>query len=210
LPHDPDKALLFLLDALHVAAGVGSQWLTGALYGNLGTLTGHGPTDDEFGTIAKILHEVASHAHDLGISLGLEIINRFETYLVNTTSQVIDLLDLIDAPNVYAHLDTFHMNIEEGSFTEPVHRLGSRLGYVHLAESHRGIIGNGHIPFHELFAALRDINYDGPLIIEAFLNADPAIARATASWNTQDLDPETFVSASKAHIDQIRRAVATE
>lgn len=209
LPSNPDKAEPFLLEAVDVAAELGSPWLTGALYGNLGAVTGHPPTDAELDTVGRALSRVAARADELDVKLGIEVINRYETYLVNTTTQVIALLDRIDAPNVYAHLDTYHMNIEEDSFTEPVRRLGPRLGYVHLAESHRSVIGDGHVPFEELFVALDAVGYRGPLIVEGFLNADPSIRAATATWNGPDLDPDEFARSGKAEIDRIRRAIAS-
>ncbi len=207
LPQAPDKAVAFLTGAIDVAADLGSQWLTGALYGSLGTNTGAPPTDHELDTVARVLHQAASHAADRGIKLGIEIINRYETYLVNTANQAIDLLDRIDASNVYAHLDTYHMNIEESSFSEPIHRLGPRLGYVHLAESHRGIIGQGHTPFHDIFAALYATNFSGPLVIEAFLNTDATIQAITATWTHDRTNPQQFAGASLAHITRTQQSI---
>ncbi len=112
----------------------------------------------------------------------------------------------IDAPNVSVHIDTFHLDIEEPSVPDAILRLGPRLGYVHLAESHRGLLGSGHIPLDAVFAALGSIHYEGPIVIEAFFNADPAIRRATASWRDHGLDPETFAASSlhtvRALLDQ--------
>ena len=209
LPAAPEEALVFLANAIDVAAALGSRWLTGALYGHLGTLTGSAPTDEELDTIARILHQVAAYAADRRIRLGLELINRYETYILNTVDQALVLIDRIDAPNVYAHLDTYHMSIEEPSFTGALHQLGDRLGYVHLAESHRGTIGEGHVPFGEIIDTLGVLGYDGPLVIEGFLNADPAIRAATATWHNHNLDPQRFVSSSLEHIAALRNPQPT-
>ncbi len=204
LPAAPQQALAFLTQAIRVAAELGSPWLTGALYANIGTLTGSEPTDEELDAVARILHVVAARAADCGVKLGLELINRYETYILNTTDQAVALIDRIDAPNVYAHLDTYHMNIEQPSFTDAIRELGPRLGYIHLADSHRGTIGEGHVPFDEIFETLAILGYDGPLIIEAFHNADPAIRAITATWNDYSLDPQQFAVASLERVAALR------
>lgn len=210
LPTAPDRALAFLRNAIDVAAELGSPWLTGALYGNLGTLTGEPPTPGELDIIARTLSDAAAYAADRDISLGLELINRYETYILNTADQAVALIDRIGAPNIYAHLDTYHVNLEESSYTAAIRRLDQRLGYVHLAESHRGAIGTGRVPFHEVFDALATLNFDGPLVIEAFINTDPAIREATATWRDHDLDPQQFAVSSLEHIAALVRSTSDQ
>src|SRR5918995_1073509 len=102
---------------------------------------------------------VISGAAEVGVELGVEAINRYETYLVNLASQAGELLDRIDEPNVFVHLDTYHMNIEEKGFHEPIVSLGSRLGYIHLSESDRGTPGTANVHWDEVFRGLKDIDY---------------------------------------------------
>lgn len=200
-PDHPDRAIRFLQSAIDTAAAIGSEWLTGALYGNLGFLTGAAPTPGEMGTVASVLRDAADHAHQRGIRLGIEVINRYETHLVNSAAQAATLLDRVDRPGtVFGHLDTFHMNLEEPDVAGAVHLLGDRLGYVHLAESNRGAIGSGLFPFREFFEALQDIEYSGPAVIEAFMNAPPDLRNATASWRTVAGDAHTFVDDSLEYI----------
>ena len=203
LPAAPDEALDFLKTAINVAHDLGSEWLTGAVYGNLGTFTGAPPSRDEFETVAHTLREAAMFAAERDIKLGIEVINRYETYLVNTSDQALALLEQMDVPNAYVHLDTFHMNIEEPSFSEAIHRVGSRLGYVHLAESHRGALGEGQVPFEEIVTALAATGYSGPLVVEAFLNAHPALKAVTATWRDHDLSAERFAAMSFAHVTRL-------
>ena len=209
LPAAPERAREFLVEAIDVAAELGSPWLTGAVYGNLGTLTGVPPSSEELDLIARTLGEVAAYAEDHDIRLGLEMINRYETYILNTVDQAVAMIDRIGAPNIYAHLDTFHANIEEASYASAISRLGHRLGYVHLAESHRGAIGTGHVPFDEVFDALRRLDYTGPLVVETFLNADPAIRGATATWRDHGLDPQQFAVTSLEYIAALRGPQST-
>lgn len=208
LPAAPERARAFLIHAIDVAAELGSQWLTGALYGNLGSLTGSGPRGEDLEAVARTMHDVSAHAADRDVNLGLELVNRYETDLLNTVDQALVLLDRIDAPNVYAHLDTFHANIEEPSIEGAVMRLGDRLGYLHLAESHRAPLGQGHVPFKDIFGALDRIGYGGPMVIEGFCNADPAIRTVTATWNDHGIDPQAFAVAGLEHIISLRTGLA--
>lgn len=205
-PDHPDEAVRFLVTAIDTAADIGSEWLTGALYAHLGHLTGAAPTSGEIDTIATVLRSAADHAQERGIRLGIEIINGYETHLVNSAVQAADLLDRIDRPGiVFAHLDTFHMNLEEPGIREAVRLLGPRLGYIHLAESNRGPIGSGLFPFRSLFDALNGIGFSGPAIVEAFINAPPDFRTATASWRPVAGDAATFVSESLEHIKSLLR-----
>jgi len=138
LPSNPEGARRFLDLAVETTAALGSPMLTGCLYTHVGTLTGKPPEPSELETVAHILKRTARRAADYDVELGVEAINRYETYLVNLALQAGELLDRIDEPNVFVHLDTYHMNIEEKGFYEPIVSLGSRLGYIHLSESDRG------------------------------------------------------------------------
>ena len=207
-PDHPDAAIEFLRVAIDTCAAIGSEWLTGALYGHLGLVTGEAPTKAEHHTIAEVLRHAADHAKQRGIRLGVEVINRYETHLVNTAEQALDLLADIDRPGtVFAHLDTFHMNIEEPDIGAAVRLLGEHLGYVHLAESDRGVIGSGTFRFRELFEALDDIGFGGPAVIEAFVNAPADLRAATASWRPVAGDAATFLDASLSHIDALTARV---
>ncbi len=205
LPARPKAALSFLTHAIDVAADLGSSWLTGALYASLGTLTGQAATPEELDVVARTLERAAAHADGRGINLGVEVINRYETHLLNTADQAIALIDRIGAPNVSVHLDTFHMNIEEASFADAIRRLGHRIGYVHLAESNRGVLGQGNVPFREVLAALAYLRYGGPLVVEAFVNASAEVRVITASWRDEVVDAQEFAVASLEHILALRQ-----
>jgi D-psicose/D-tagatose/L-ribulose 3-epimerase len=193
LPFNPEGALRYLERAVELTAALNSSILTGALYTHLGTLTRKPPTEEEIEICAAILKRVAQFAERRDVSLGIEAINRYETYLNNTASQVADLLDRIGEPNVFAHLDTYHMNIEEKGFRAPIELLGDRLQYVHLSESDRGTPGTGNVHWDEVFAALSAVGYRGQLAMESFVAVNEAIIGATAVWRTLVDDPDTLV-----------------
>ena len=135
----------------------------------------------------------AEQAASLGIQLGLEPLNRYETSLINTSAQMLEFIDDIDEPNVFVQLDTFHMNIEERDLGDAIRASGERLGYVQLAESDRGIPGDGHVPWEDVFAGLRDIDYQGPLAFESFTAENRVLARAACLWRDVVGDPDSFV-----------------
>jgi D-psicose/D-tagatose/L-ribulose 3-epimerase len=193
LPFAPEKAESFLNGAVDVTAGLGSPVLCGVLYAHLGTLTGRPPTDEELETVARVLKNVARYAAEKGISLGLEPVNRYETYLINLSEQAGAVLDRIGEPNVFVHLDTYHMNIEEKGFYDPIVATGPRMRYIHLSESDRGTPGTGNVHWDEVFRGLGAIDYDGYLVMESFAAINEDLAGATALWRDVVGDPEALV-----------------
>jgi len=111
-------------------------------------------------------------------------------HLVNTAAGADEMIDCVGEPNVFAHLDTFHMNVEEKGFREPVLRLGERLRYVHLSESDRGTPGTGNVRWDDLFDALAEIRFDGRLVLESFVHPDPDMTSLAALWRDVSRDPE--------------------
>jgi D-psicose/D-tagatose/L-ribulose 3-epimerase len=193
LPFNPDGALEYLTGAIELTAALGADTLTGALYAHLGTLTRQPPSEREIELCAEVLGSAVRVAAGHGISLGIEAINRYETYLNNTADQVADLLDRIDEPNLFAHLDTYHMNIEEKGFRGPIERLGPRLKYIHLSESDRGTPGTANVDWDDVFAGLRGIGYSGRLAMESFIAVNEALIGATAIWRPIVGDPDVLV-----------------
>lgn len=181
-PLHPDRATAFLLNALDVAHALGSNTLTGVTFSTLGYTTGVSPTEEEYDNIAKALRPVAQHAAELGMTLGLEACNRYETHLLNTAEQAVRLIERIGEPALMIHLDTYHMNIEEKGFRRGIEIAGSLLKYIHLSESDRGVPGTGTVDFETTIKALADIGYTGDLVGEAFINMPPELARALSVW----------------------------
>ena len=193
LPSAPGEAEAFLKGAVDVAADLGSPMLTGVVYANLGTLTGKPPTDEELDTVARVLKNVAQHAARRDVSLGVEPVNRYETYLVNLAEQGSSMLDRIGEPNVFVHLDTYHMNIEEKGFFDPIVAAGTGVKYVHLSESDRGTPGTGNVHWDDVFRGLREIGYDAHLAMESFAAINEDIRGATALWRDVVGDPDVLV-----------------
>lgn len=120
----------------------------------------------EWGYAIDSVRRAATYAAARGIAVGLEPINRYETYLVNSLGQALTFIDEVGADNLKLHLDTFHMGIEEPSLAEAVQRAGALLVNLHVSDSNREAPGRGHTDFLGLLQALREINYQGALTLE--------------------------------------------
>lgn len=193
LPDNPKGAERFLKEALEKIQETGSDALTGVIYGTLGELTGRPPTDEDYQVIATTLKSVAREAQGRGMRLGIEPVNRYETFLINTAKQALDVIDRIGEENVFIHLDTYHVNIEEESYSNAIRTAGDRMQYIHLSESHRGTPGTGTVDWDDVFQGLKDINFPGALVMESFVKLNPDIARATCMWRDIVKNPEKLV-----------------
>ena len=124
------------------------------------------------------------------VVMGIEPLNRFETSFINLATQVIEVVDRVDSPGCKIMLDTFHMNIEETHMGDAIRAAGPRLVHLHTCENDRGAPGTGHVPWNDVAQALKDISFDGPVVIESFTAKVKSIARAAAIWRplapTQD------------------------
>ena len=147
----------------------------------------------ELAEVGRVLKSVARYAAERDISLGVEAVNRYESYLINLASQADAMVDRIDEPNVFVHLDTYHMNIEEKGFYNPIVATGPRMQYIHLSESDRGTPGTGNVHWDEVFRGLRTIEYDGYLVMESFAAINEDIMGATALWRDVVGDPQALI-----------------
>lgn len=154
--------------ALECAQVLGSELMTGPFHSALGVFTGEKASYDEKQWAKENLYELAEHAQPLGITLGLEYLNRFESYLVSCTDELIALVDDINHPACKLMFDTFHANIEEKNLAEAIQKMGDRLVHVQLSENDRSTLGKGHVDFPLVLKALQSINYKGMISIEAF------------------------------------------
>ncbi len=179
---NPEGAIEHLKDAIDKTAEMGAEALSGVTYGGIGERTGVPPTQGEYDNIARALGAAAKHAKSRGILLGIEPVNRYETHLLNTGWQARDMIERIGADNMFIHLDTYHMNIEEKGAANGILDARDHLRYIHLSESDRGTPGEGTCDWDEIFAALAAIGFKGGLAMESFINMMPEIAYGLAIW----------------------------
>ena len=182
LSRDTDAGVTFLKAALDVAAAMGCAALTGVTYGGIGERTGKPPTAAEYDAVARGLGEAAAYAGQLGIGLGIEAVNRYESHLINTGWQGVAMIEKVGAKNLFLHLDTYHMNIEEKGAGNGIIAGREHLRYIHLSESDRGTPGAGTCDWDEIFATLKAIGFKGGLAMESFINMPPELAYGLAVW----------------------------
>jgi D-psicose/D-tagatose/L-ribulose 3-epimerase len=185
--HGPEGAVAFLARALDVAHALGAEALTGVTYGGIGETTGAPPTAAELDAVARAVEGGARHAAGLGLRFGIEPVNRYESHLINTARQGVELIERVGAPNLFLHLDTYHMNVEERGMATGILAGRDHLAYMHLSESDRGTPGAGNVRWDEVMGALAAIGFGqggrgGGLAMESFIDMPPEIAHGLAVW----------------------------
>jgi D-psicose/D-tagatose/L-ribulose 3-epimerase len=179
---NPDGAIEHLRVAIDKTAEMGCLALSGVTYGGIGERTGVPPTQKEYDNIAKALDAAARHAKTRGILLGIEPVNRYENHLINTGWQAVEMIERVGAENMFIHLDTYHMNIEEKGAGNGILDARKYLKYVHLSESDRGTPGYGTCDWDEVYSTLAAIGFTGGLAMESFINMPPEVAYGLAVW----------------------------
>lgn len=199
-----------LLRALEVLSALGGRYLVGVLYGELRKYP-EPVTPAARANGISALRNVADRARELDITVGLEVVNRYESNLLNTAKQALGYLEALDRANVRVHLDTYHMNIEEADMFRPVFDCGDRLGYVLIGESHRGYLGSGTVDFISFFHALAAIGFDGPIVFESFSTAvvHPDLSRMLAVWRDLWDDSDDLGGHANSFIRDAKRASET-
>ena len=189
-----DELLCKVADVLHA---LGGTELCGVIYSSLAKYPGPASKEARASSVAA-MQRLADYTAELGINIDLEVVNRYETNIMNTGLEGLEFLDQVNRPNAFIHLDTYHMNIEEDGLQKSVLAAGDRLGYVHIGESHRGYLGTGNVDFDSFFAALKKINYQGPITFESFSSAvvDPTLSNTLCVWRNLWSDSDDLAKKS--------------
>ena len=168
--------------AIDCCQAAGATALVGPYHSALGYFTGKGPTADEWKWGVESMQQVADHAGQARVTLGLECLNRFECYLLNTHADSARFVREVGHPNCRAMYDTFHAHIEEKSIPDAIRACGDVLCHVHISENDRSTPGAGNVRWAENFDTLHEVGYDGWYTIEAFGLALPELVAATKIW----------------------------
>jgi D-psicose/D-tagatose/L-ribulose 3-epimerase len=195
-----NNAREYLKERIHLTADMGATTMTGFLYSAPGRRVM--PTEEHWERAAAVLREAARFARDLGVTLGIEPVNRFEGFLITTAEQGVRLREMIGEPNVGVHLDSFHMNIEEDNLYEATARAAPYLCHFHLCENHRGEVGTGLVNFDDIFRALAEAGYSGTAGLEMFSSV---VAPAFCMWRGA---PEPMDDVSARSLAYLRRLEA--
>lgn len=192
-----------LIQAVDQASLLGADQLVGVLYSQLKRypmpVSAAGRRQAQ-----SVLGRVAEHAASVGLGLSLEVVNRYETNVINTLADAAEFVVGIGKDNVKLHVDSFHMNIEETNFYTPLVAVAGLIGYAHVSENTRGYLGSGGIRFGDFFRGLVDAGFDGPITFETFSNTQltPELAGLLAVWRPFYDDAE----ALSAHAAQFTRS----
>lgn len=130
----------------------------------------------------KGIQRLADLANEYGITIYAEVLNRFEGYLLNEAKEAVKYVKDVNRDNVKLLLDTFHMNIEEDSLVEAIRLAGSDLGELHVGEANRKPPREGRMPWDEIGQVLREINFQGKVVMEPFVRMGGQVGRDIKMW----------------------------
>ncbi len=195
----------YIKQAIEATQALGATNFVGPIYSAVGRTWQQSAIERarDLDLLVATLRELAEYANDKGVVLCVEPLNRFETSFINLAAQAIEVIDRIDHPNVGVMLDSFHMNIEEKSLGEAIRQTGARLKHFHACENDRGAPGTGHVPWHSVAQALKEIHYDGPVVIESFTPKVKSIARAAAIWREFEPSPDALAENGGKFLRQL-------
>ena len=202
---DPDAVTAgkaMLSDAVKAVRDVGGDKLGGILY-SAHTKYNRQPTLTGWKNSVEAIAETAEIAQAAGVDLVLEIVNRFESNLLNTTAQGMKFIAETGNSHVRLHMDTFHMQMEEADLGGAIRLAGKKIGYFHIGESNRGYLGDGTIQWEPVFDALIEIGYERDVVFESFSNAivDEGLSLACGIWRDTWTDNDPLAAHAKQFIE---------
>ena len=204
---DQQAAMTYCKALVEQAAVLGCPNIIGPIYSVVGLIGAH--EDDvkkqHFALVVKNLKELADYAATKNVTLCIEPLNRFETDFCNTCDQGLKLIKAVGKKNVKLHLDTFHMNIEEKNQAASIIKAGKHLAHFHACGSDRGTPGNDHIDWKPIVGALKQIGYNGDVVIESFTTDVKVIARAAAIWRKMEPTRNEIAVKGLANLNQFFR-----
>jgi D-psicose/D-tagatose/L-ribulose 3-epimerase len=182
----------YLRGTLDAAARVGASVIAGPAYTSVGRAWRM--SDAERAAALEQFREnmapVVEHASLVGVRIGVEPLNRYETSLLNTVDQTLEALDGLPAEHIGIALDTYHLNIEERDPADATRRAAGRIVHVQVCANDRGAPGADHVDWAAFLTALDEAGYTGPMVIESFTAENESIATAASIWRplarTQD------------------------
>lgn len=186
-PISPDAAvreagLARLKKAVDMVAAAGGTHLCGPIHSALGSFSGSGPTADEWSRGKEILARAADYAKSQNVTLVVEYLNRFECYFLTCAADAARFCREVNHTHLKTMYDTFHANIEEKNLAAAMQSAFDQVVHVHISENDRSTPGEGHVDWETTFQMLKQLRYDGWLMVEAFGLSLPALAAATKIW----------------------------
>ncbi|MCJ7566375.1 MAG: sugar phosphate isomerase/epimerase [Anaerolineales bacterium] len=193
-----ERGIAFLSQMAEGIGEMGGGNLGGIIYSCWPATMPEGEADKQpyFDRSVASMKEAIKVAEDNNVTYNMEVVNRFEHFIMNTCGEALTYIEAVDSPNAKVMLDTFHMNIEEDFLGNAILQAGDNLGHFHIGENNRMPPGYGHIPWTEIAAALRKIDYQGYVVMEPFLMPGGEVGRDIKVFRDlsigMDLDEEAI------------------
>ncbi|MFC4429375.1 sugar phosphate isomerase/epimerase family protein [Citricoccus alkalitolerans] len=179
---------------VEMAARMGGDQLNGVPYGVHGDTTDR-PSEGALANTAQLVGDVADEAAASGVLMTFEVVNRYETSVLNTAAQAVRFVEFSGSRNLKIHLDTFHMAIEEPDLLGAVAHALPHLGYVEFGQSSRGLLSTGSLDLVRILEGVQALGYSGRYGVEGFSRAtmQEPVADALKIWDTTFRTGEEFV-----------------
>ena len=206
-PENRKRSIELSRRVIDLCTEAGAEVYCGSNYCAWRYFTGARRTDDEWRWAVETYRAIAEYSQQTSnLIFGVETLNRFESYFLNTAADASRFVDDVGMPNVTVHLDTFHMMNEEDNIGDAIRETGSRVGYFHACGSQRGIPGKDLVPWQETFEALRDIDYTSCITIESF-HPHQRIAPLAGIWRDFADSPEQLATEGLAFVKHLHEQV---
>ena len=199
------KGMERLLRCTQLCEELGSDCLGGVLYAPWGLRTPRTQFAANRAWAVECLRSVADQAAHRGVTLSLEVLNRYESSFVNTIAEGRQLLAEIGCRNVRLHFDTFHAHIEEKNLAQAIRAGGADIFHVHLCDNNRGAPGSGAIDFDAVLDALREIGYTRYLMVENFVVPDCEAGSEVCVWRREFASPQEDAVQAYRYISGLMR-----
>lgn len=185
--------------AVETSAALGAKLLSGVIYAPWGK-TLQTDRSERWSRAVEAVQAAGGVAEPLGLQLGIEAINRYETDLVNTADQALRMARDVGRENVGVLLDTYHMGIEEKDIGQAIRGCGPSLKHLHVVENDRGVPGSGHLPWASILGAIREVGYQGWATLEMFVQAEQVVSPDLSVWRAIEPDPTEAARRGRAFL----------
>jgi D-psicose/D-tagatose/L-ribulose 3-epimerase len=195
-----ERGIAYLQQMAEAVGEMGGGKVGGIIYSSWPATMPPGETDKRPYVERSVasMKEAVKAAEDNGVLFNVEVVNRFEQFIMNTCDEALAYVEAVGSPNVKILLDTFHLNIEEDFVGAALVKAGDKLGHFHIGENNRMPPGYGHIPWTEIGAALRQINYTGDVVMEPFLMPGGQVGRDIKVFRDMSVGLDLDEEARKA------------
>jgi len=201
-PAERQRGLAWHKQQVDVTVELGAVAYTGAIYGHPGVIKRRRPPSDEYQHIAESLYQLAEYAQRQGTRIVLEPMSHFRTHVVNTPEQIMRLLTFADHENLSVLLDTYHLVTETRDYARAIRTVSDRLWGMHACENDRGVPGGGLVPWDQVFTTLKEIRFDGYVLLETYNSSIGDFAYKRGMFHNVCPDARNFVRQGLAFVQR--------